>query len=75
MASAQRNPRITECSFTDSSGVSWTVEEKLREDGIANASELVLIFQSQSAFRCVRRYPPDWFKLDPASLERLSWGT
>jgi hypothetical protein len=75
MASAQRIPRITECSFTDSSGISWTVEEKLRDDGIARAAEWVLMFQSQAAFRCVRRYPPDWFNLDTASLERLSWST
>ncbi len=76
MGSAQRLSHLTQHGFfTDARGVTWTVEQRSRpvESGIG--TELVLIFQSVGAFRCVRVYPNDWFDLDDTALEKLSWKT
>lgn len=75
MASMQRPQQSgQQCTFTDSAGVFWTVEEKRRRDLESSGEELSLIFESASAFRSVRSYPANWFDLDETALEKLSWG-
>lgn len=59
-------------SFHDEAGRAWQVYE-LRRDGPDGASVILLVFESASAIRCVRRYPADWRELSPAMLEALSW--
>ena len=73
MASAQRkHPALHQKSFTDSSGLVWTVEERERP-GLSFENERTLVFITQGAFRCVRRYPVSWFDMTAAELEKLSW--
>lgn len=74
MPSAERAPRFPlHCVFTDSAGIIWTVNEKRRLNESGSGFEMVLVFESQSAFRCVRHYPRNWVDLDGFALERLSW--
>ena len=76
MALAQRSPHLTQhCAYTDSTGLTWRVEERARPGDLGSETEFVLIFASLGAFRCIRHYPRDWFDLDHAELERLSWTT
>ena len=75
MASVQRQQQAPyRAMFTDSSGTMWTVEERERP-GFSFRLERTLVFISTSAFRCVRRYPSNWFALTPDALEKLSWGS
>jgi hypothetical protein len=73
MTAAQRLPRSDHCVFTDSAGVQWSVSEKLRENPSGSGFAMVLVFESQTAFRCVRHYPENWLDLDRLALETLSW--
>jgi hypothetical protein len=73
MGSPERVPRYSQCVFTDSAGIIWTVVEKRRELESGPGFETVLVFESQSAFRCVRSYPGNWMELGGSALERLSW--
>jgi hypothetical protein len=59
--------------FRDSHAQAWTVYEFLRTHRGVTAP--ILIFESSSAFRCVRRYPANWRELNAKSLEELSWKT
>lgn len=53
--------------FIDADGVSWRVRE-LRPAGQPTA----LYFETDSAFRRVTGYPPDWRDLPTGELEILS---
>jgi hypothetical protein len=55
-------------SFVDKQGVSWRVFHAHGED-----DGDCLIFESESACRRVRSFPPDWRALSSEELSRLSW--
>ena len=59
-------------SFVDAEGGHWTVFEQAFAD-YDRRSGLSLIFSSDAAVRRVRDYPADWFDLDDARLDALSW--
>jgi hypothetical protein len=73
MSSPQRIRASEHRTYFDSSGIPWTVEEKRRQDPFLGDDGLALIFESSAAFRCVCNYPDNWFNLNDADLERLSW--
>lgn len=56
--------------FSDSRKRAWRVFE--REKTLLGQSLTVLVFESDSSFRTVRSYPPDWYDLQPDMLEALS---
>jgi hypothetical protein len=60
--------------FTDSKGCRWQVFERQRLC-CDRRSVRVLIFESDSAVRCVCEYPADWQHLEAEALEFLSWRT
>jgi hypothetical protein len=54
--------------YSDSRGVDWRVHELVRDKW-----QRVLLFESDTSFRCVRVYPRNWRALEPEALEYLSW--
>ena len=59
--------------FQDAAGVSWRVFE-LPAGAAAHVSwSPCLIFESDTAVRRVRNFPPHWSALSPLDLERVSW--
>jgi hypothetical protein len=59
------------CRFRDSRDREWRVFERRRE--AFGGAVTLLVFDCDSLFRCVRRYPANWYELLPDALERLSW--
>ncbi len=67
-------PASNTIKFKDSRGQIWRVSERerfTRDQG----SVRMLIFESDTAMRCVRVYPDDWRRMEPEALEYLSWRT
>ena len=58
--------------FADATGCVWSVYERTRSQ-LLGAPVTVLVFDSTTAFRCVRTYPALWREGSAAELERLSW--
>ena len=56
--------------FSDADGVTWRVREFQPADRAP-----ALYFETETAFRRVTEYPPDWRDLPTAELEILSHGT
>jgi hypothetical protein len=57
--------------FRDSQNREWRVYERQRDS--LGGPVMILVFDSDAALRCVRRYPGNWRELLPEALERLSW--
>jgi hypothetical protein len=67
---------MEEVSFTDSSGVSWTVREDGADDSRSAHSDAQpgtswLRFDSELEVRRLWHYPDDWRGLNPLQLETL----
>ena len=67
---------MEQISFTDSSGVSWTVREDGADDarplsGDAQPGTAWLRFDSDLEVRRLWHYPDDWRGLNPVQLETL----
>lgn len=67
---------MEQTSFTDSSGVQWTVREDGAEDARALAGDALpgttwLRFESEYEVRRLWHYPDDWPWLNPLQLESL----
>ena len=59
--------------FRDSQKNEWRVYERQRS--ALGSLVMILGFDSEVAFRCVRTYPANWRDLLPEALEQLSWTT
>ena len=59
--------------FQDSAGVSWRVFELPAGPAAQVSWSACLIFESDTAVRRVRNFPPHWSALSPLDLERVSW--
>jgi hypothetical protein len=58
-------------TFTDEEGVFWDVRE-VPSPSYDRRGGHTLVFESANAFRRVRDYPADWFKLTEMQLMELS---
>src|SRR5215207_7001236 len=63
MPESEQRPR----EFSDESGVRWRVRERATSD-----RPRALYFETDSAFRRVTHYPPDWRDLPTGEVEILS---
>jgi hypothetical protein len=66
------DPRWQSRTFRDDAGRAWQVFER-RRAGADGELVTLLVFESDAAIRCVRRYPANWRELPPDELEALSW--
>lgn len=60
-------------SFVAADGQRWIVREHTVIPRDGSSPHAVLLFESRSVLRWIRRFPPQWRVLPDAELEALCW--